>query len=314
MPAEGHTSQKTRVEGQSNRGAQAPQPPKPPTPPPSDQPSRGRRINRDKQEEGKAGKKKKGKSVSVDGKRPPTPPSSSSSSSSASSSHKKKKDKRKRQKRKKSSSSSSNGGKVSEKIAFAAYPTAAAKRQWSQGFRQDIVSCSKMSKRKTLTWLLAIEKRGSKLEDFAISGKGFGKLDCVIAAGLTKIFRGEIAREVSTQAEKLLNDCGTLLTGRQLAWLMNQEFVEDLKRTLPHAIADLSKLTVKSASGLEHWLTSFNSIVDLNTDLQPDFISYQAHEQLKHLDVLKTDLEAYGRLEEDDESKTHKYLLKAVKK
>ena len=304
--------QSAAASGKPSKKVPVPEETRPPAPPASEGPSESRGRNSKRETKDKAKKK------SAERFNPPSSSSSDPSSSSSSSGKKRdlKKKKKNKKKRKPSSSSSSSsaGGKVSDKMNLAAYPTAPAKRQWQQSFRLEVVSCSKMSKRRTLEWILAVEKKGSTLEDFAVSGKGFGKLDCIIASALTKLFKGEVAREVSTQAEKLLNERGTLLTGRQLAWIMNAEFAEDLKRTLPHAIADLSKLTVKGPSGLEHWLTSFNSIVDLNADLQPDFITYHAFEQLRNLDVLKTDREAFERLDDDDPAKNHKFLLKAVKK
>ena len=149
-----------------------------------------------------------------------------------------------------------------------------------------------MSKRETLVWLGLVEKKGTLFASLAVSGKGFGKLDCLIASSLSKLMKGEVAREISTQAEKLFNDDGSLLTGRQLLFIMYQEFEEDMRKTLPHAIAELSKLSVKNAQGLAHWLASFNSIVQLNTELQPDFIDYQCHLQLKCLDCMKDDVKA----------------------
>ena len=215
-------------------------------------------------------------------------------------------------KRKPSSSSSSSARRGNDKMTLAAWPTAAAFRQWRQHFRLEVVSCSKVSRRKTIAWLSETERKGVQLSDLAESGKKFSRLDDLIAASLTKLAKGEIAREVSTKAEKLYSTDQTLLTGRQLVFIMAQEFAEDLRKTMPHAISDLSKLVCKNAGGLEHWLASFNSIVELNIDLQEDLINFHAFEQLKSIDPLSKDIEAYERLEDDDPAKSYRFLVKAV--
>ena len=61
-------------------------------------------------------------------------------------------------------------------------------------------------------------------------------------------------------------------------------------------------------------MASFNSIVDLNFDLQDDLINFHVFEQLKSIDVLKTDIDNFDRFEDDDPAKHYRYLTKAVKR
>jgi hypothetical protein len=178
----------------------------------------------------------------------------------------------------------------------------------------EVVNCSKVSRKRTIAWLAVAETKGTVIQDLADSGRHFGRLDDLIASTLTKLTKGEVAREVSTAAEKLYSADRSLLTGRQLYYIMLQEFAEDARKTTPHAISDLSKLTCRNAAGLEHWLASFNSIVDLNFDLQDDLINFHVFEQLKSIDVLKTDIDNFDRFEEDDPAKNYRYLTKAVKR
>ena len=223
-----------------------------------------------------------------------------------------KKDKKKKKKRKESSSASADG-KV-DKLTLLAYPSAAQFRQWRQSLRLEVVACSKLSRRKTLKWIHQVESSSATFESLAKSGKGFSGLDVKLASALTKLFKGEVAREISTRAEKAMQESGSLLTGRQLLYIMYLEFAEDLRRTTPHAISDLSKLVCKNSAGLEHWLNSFRAIIELNTGLQTDLINYHVYEQLKEVDALKIDVQYYQRLDEDDPNKTYRFFVKAIKR
>ena len=109
-----------------------------------------------------------------------------------------------------------------ESIKFQEFPNAAKLRSWKLLFQKK-VSASSGRPKLALKWISQIDL-ATCMEDLEESeGSIWETLDAKIAAGLSEILHGEFQRKINILEERLAME-GRLLGGRQLAWLILQNF------------------------------------------------------------------------------------------
>ena len=79
------------------------------------------------------------------------------------------------------------------------FPTMAQLPQWKMQLLHNVVAASGREEDEVVTrWLLRVERDGMTFDRLKKSGDGFRTLDRKLAAALSKIFSGELARKLGS--------------------------------------------------------------------------------------------------------------------
>ena len=253
---------------------------------------------------------------------PDDPSSSSSSSSSTSSSSSSKgggsspskgKKKKKRGKKKKKRRTSPYKVKSGE-IKLGHWPTASAFPGWRRALRTAVIAASNRPD-KAKPWIFEVDERTQTLDHFKASDDDpMRLLDAKLAEALSKVIRGEPARRLAIEAERLAVNYD-VLSGRQILRLAYSEFEKDDMKSDHLAYSNLEHLVFKgSESSLDSFINTWDHLL-LSFKQQPS----ESHLYSKLLVLLENvpgladTLKYQKRLKFGHPDKTYDYLISAAR-
>jgi len=103
------------------------------------------------------------------------------------------------------------------KIAY--FPTISQLPAWKAYLKTSCVEASNRKNEKPVVeWLNEVEKEGATLEQFAVSTRGFERLDKKLAIALKGVCKDALGRRI-VQEEEVYTRRGRILTGRQILFL-----------------------------------------------------------------------------------------------
>ena len=108
-------------------------------------------------------------------------------------------------------------------------------------------------------WILATEKQGVTLEDFADSGD-FPTLDVKLAAAISKLAKGELGHRLAHETE-LAAKQGKLIRGRQAMFLIHPHHPLDEEHGALYSIRDVLAVRLGGDSKLESFINSWDHVI-----------------------------------------------------
>ena len=136
-------------------------------------------------------------------------------------------------------------------LVFEPMPEPAKFREWQLTFKKTVVAVT-IDPDATFEWLTEIEKFKSWEETTKTpfkrpaypAGLSFRRLEPILSSGIQKIVKGELSRQIMAKEEEV-NKKGTMLSGRQMAWLFYNHFRLRQEEGAMLEIKDLMNLHLK---------------------------------------------------------------------
>ena len=181
--------------------------------------------------------------------------------------------------------------------------------QWKMQLLHNVVAASGREEDEVVTrWLLRVERDGMTFDRLKQSGDGFRTLDQKLAAALSKIFSGELARKLSIAERRNLRENERLLTGRQKLFSMYEHFRTNDSMSYAHDITDLTAVAWcgDGDDQIERFRNNWDgTIAGMVEEPNEKLLTEILLEQMVKSSALKEEIMAYRRLKKDDPSKSY---------
>ena len=240
-------------------------------------------------------------------KKPPTPPSSSSSSTSSSTSSPSPRPDPTPQA---TTYTPAVRVKEADSIKLSPLPEPPFWEGWRQQLYDDVGAASGVG-HDIFQWLHVIQMPGTTFESLADS-RGRPTLDVKLGSALRKLLKGDLKQQVQTKA-KALERQGRMLRGRQILWLISQQYALDENRGALYNMGDLMNLPYAGDGKLEAFLTLWENQVEGQQEPQPERnLEILLYEKIKRSELLSTQLRNYERLPQSHPDRSYSYLMQVI--
>jgi len=168
---------------------------------------------------------------------------------------------------------------------------------------------------KVRPWIFEVESKDKTLEGFATNkADRLRALAAKLAEALMKVVRGEPARRIAVEAEKIAKDM-ELLSGRQLFYLVYQEFKRDEHKSDAVAYSNLEVIKIQNGeAGPDTFLKLWDSLLlTFKTQPSADHLFQAFYGRVRHISALAPMVQYVDRLEWGHEHKTYDYVMKSVR-
>ena len=184
---------------------------------------------------------------------------------------------------------------------------------WRRALRASVAGASDRPELAT-AWIFEVERPDVTFESFSPDPSDrLRTLDAKLAEALGRVVKGETSRRVAVAAEKAAM-AGSLLTGRQILFMVYQEYRRDDSKTDHVAHANLEKLgTVSVDTALEAFMCTWEALL-LTFKVQPtEAHLYSAfYARLCKVPGLSTTIAHIDRQQFGHEDKSYDFLYAAA--
>ena len=200
--------------------------------------------------------------------------------------------------------------KEAETVKLPDFPNPESYRAWKTATRESIRAASDQPDA-AFDWVLQVYNKDTTIETLRDPGK-FVTLDTKILASLSKISKGELARQVLNFKEKEAV-AGRAVRGRQVLYLFEQYFKTNEEVGSLYSVEDLLKVRLHN-DDLSTFIHNWESVISGMHHI-PDEVTQRdiILRELRKSNRLKYDLEAYDRAKEGSETHSLKFLVNSVK-
>jgi len=151
----------------------------------------------------------------------------------------------------------------------------------------------------------------------ACPGK-FDTLDAKLAAALSEICTSELGRKVTLKTEQEAK-AGRMICGRQVLWIVYEEYRVNEEAGALRDITDLVKVTLKrDQCKVDHLSTFmgnwFQVLAGMKTTPEDATLQVMLYEQVKHIPCLTADIAAYDRAAIGSDDRLYTFLTKAIQR
>jgi len=197
------------------------------------------------------------------------------------------------------------------------WPTNLQFAEWKRNLRSEIAAASDRPIEAT-AWIFEVERPFRTMDDMASDlNDPFRSLDAKLQAALNKLTKGEQARKLSIEMEKLALT-GQLLSGRQHLLFIYLEFAKDAHKTDAVAYQNLEKIAYRNGndeSALEAFLTLWDELLmSFKRAPSEDHLYAALHSRVKGLPGLKIVIEHLDRIDYDHDDKSYDYLMSSARR
>ena len=213
----------------------------------------------------------------------------------------------------------SEGGKTKEadSIKLPQLPTSAQFKAWKNSVRSKVSAASKFPK-EAFDWIIAVEADDVTYDALSTTPAKFETLDAKLSAALTEICKGELGRKITLKTEEEAK-ARRLIRGRQILWLVYEDYRLNEEAGALHEITDLMKVTLrKDQNKIEHlsrFMLNWEMILAGMKEPPPENqLQILFYEQVRYLPFLNNDIAVYERANIGSEDRSYQFLLKAVKR
>ena len=149
----------------------------------------------------------------------------------------------------------------STELKLGAWPTTIQFASWRRALRAAVASASDRPELAT-AWIFEVESSSASFEAFRLDARDrLRTLDAKLAEALGRVVKGETARRVAIASEKAALE-GSLLTGRQILFMVYQEFKRDESKTDHVAYGNLERLgSVTADAALEGFMSTWEAVL-----------------------------------------------------
>ena len=161
-------------------------------------------------------------------------------------------------------------------------------------------------------WICATMEADVTFEQFSDT-EGFRDLDAQLAGCIRPILRGDILRQVTLKTKQVQKDLGHNIRGRQILWLILNDFETSRSHVYWDDIEDLLILKCTGDDNLKAFQRLWDETVDgLKTDVPVETLQHLYFKQVKNCKCLASLVEKYEDAADDDECRTYAHLRKTV--
>jgi hypothetical protein len=208
-------------------------------------------------------------------------------------------------------------GKEADTVKIPQLPTAAQFKSWKNAVRSAVSSASR-TPAEAFEWVMTVEQAETTYESLSVCPKIFDTLDAKLSSALTQICKGELGRKITLKTEEEAK-ARKLIKGRQILWIIYQEYRVSEEAGSLNDITDLMKVTMKKdftkvehlARFLLNWETVLAGINDPPPDNQLQVMFY---DQVRHVPSISNDIAMYDRADPDSAERSYQFLMKAVQR
>ena len=217
-----------------------------------------------------------------------------------------------------SDASGARSGKLRIKIdpfTIQRFPQIGDFKRWQASVVDEVVGAWHGNIDEIFEWINYIEDPRATMDDLAVTGDKFMRMDAKLRTAITKVATGELGRELTQAAseEKDLNK--RLLKGRQMLFLCYQFYEVSEDKSVTYNITDLTRLLWMGDKRISDFLVSWNTVIGgMRGSLGEAPIHQWFYEQVKKSTVLKEEVAHYDRVDPGHPHKSYKWLMGAVRK
>ena len=205
--------------------------------------------------------------------------------------------------------------KEATKIEIPNFPTIAQLSAWRAYVKTALVEASgRKSETPVIAWIQEAEVEGTRPEDFEESGDGFETLDRKLAASLIRVTKGELARKIHLESQRM-NAKSMVLKGRQVYWMILSAFRTNPNMGVVYGVRDISKVQWLGDEKLETFQSNWFTVINqLRNPMGEGQLAEVLLELLENSKDMKDDIGHYRRVLAADPSKTYdyQYLLDTI--
>ena len=200
--------------------------------------------------------------------------------------------------------------KEAESIKLPDYPNPETYRSWKISVREMVRAASDRPD-EAFRWVQETYNKDATVTSLHDTGK-FLTLDTKLLAALTKVARGEIARQVLNFKETEAS-AGRAVRGRQVLWMFHQHFKTNEEVGSLYSVEDLLKVTLVG-DDLATFLYNFESVIAGMSHV-PDEVTLRDIflRQVRKSASIKYDLQIFDRAKEGTPTHTYEFLVNAVR-
>ena len=208
-------------------------------------------------------------------------------------------------------------GKEADSIKIPQLPTAAQFKSWKNAVRSAVSSASR-SPAEAFKWVMAVESIDMTYERLSECPKQFETLDAKLSSALTQICKGELGRKITLKTESEAKAM-KLIRGRQILWIVYEDYRVNEEAGSLNDITDLMKVTIKrdqtKVEQLSRFLMNWETVLAGIKEPPPDNqLQVMFYEQIKHVPSISNDIAMYDRAELDSAERSYQFLVKAVQR
>ena len=200
--------------------------------------------------------------------------------------------------------------KEAETVKLPDFPNPETYRSWKTATRESIRAASDKPD-EAFKWILEVYDKGASHEALRDPQK-FLTLDTKLLAALTKVAKGELARQILNFKEVEAGK-GRAVRGRQILYLFDQYFKTNEEVGSLYSVEDLLKVNLLGddlSSFIHNWesvIAGMSHVPDEVT--QRDILLRQIRKSTK----MKYDLEIYDRAKEGSKEHSYGFLVQSIK-
>ena len=205
--------------------------------------------------------------------------------------------------------------KEADVIKFPMIPTAAQFKAWKTEVRSIVASASK-DPSGAFAWILEVESDSATYESLAIPSPQFETLDAKVSAGLAQVCKGELGRRVTLKTEEEAK-VKRLIKGRQILWMIYEEYRLNQEAGALHDITDLMKLQLKKehtkVEHLDTFMLNWRTIIAGMKEEPPETtLQVMLCERVRNLQCLAADIAVYDRAKAGTFERSYRFLVEAI--
>ncbi len=198
-----------------------------------------------------------------------------------------------------------------EVLKVLALPSASQFRAWKLALRDEVAGASGVPD-EAFAWAMCVERPETTFDSLGESG-AFASLDAKLAAALSKILQGELARQVNIRKEKMAST-GRLMKGRQILWLLYQHFKISQAEGSLLEFQDLLNVKLQG-DGLRTFLNDWDSVLLAMAQEPPvEILETLFRLQIQRYQPLRDQLAYYDRLDHGHADRSYAFLISAARR
>ena len=200
--------------------------------------------------------------------------------------------------------------KEAETVKLPDFPSAETYRSWKTAVREAVRAASDHPD-EAFAWIQQVYAKGASLDSLNDVGK-FLTLDTKILAALSRVAKGELARQILNYKETEAT-CGRAVRGRQVLLMFEAYFKTNEEVGSLYSVEDLLKVALIN-DDLATFVHNWDSVIaglshpPDETTLRDIFLR-----ELRKSHRLKYDLDIYDRAREGTPEHTYKFLMESIK-
>jgi hypothetical protein len=200
--------------------------------------------------------------------------------------------------------------KEADKLHAPAYPTITNLASWQSNLTQQLVQTSGVRDVQTIIeWITAVWTTGAKIEDFADSGgAAYVTLDVKLSTAMQLIIShgGQEAKELKDSINRKMDEAlkkMMLLKGRQIVFMLLENFKTFDNSEMVYGFDHLARC--ECDKDLSAFMTQWQRILDnMCAPIPTVNLRDVFYRKIKHVEVLKQDMNIYERYRENNANKT----------